>query len=315
MRPALSYGEEMRKALLLLILFARVAHAGLDTSGLYDASGNPINLGQSTMSGSLPVAIASNQSAIPVTATITGNSNVNVNDGSGNAITSNASNSNRELHITTPDTTTASTALGALNASVTIAMQGLSSAGFQINAGTLIGTIQAQSSIDGGTTWTNSSFFDTSNSAIINSVTFSSNNTQKIYSILPIGGASHVRVTVSAYTSGTANALLRASMVSGASGAITAAAFGTATITYPNTIANTAVQVLAANVNRKYAMIASPSTSITCQMGSSTGLSGTTGFTIGTGTYFEFKGDNLYTGSLFCIASSAKSLTVTEGTP
>lgn len=57
----------MEKFLLLFaLLFCPMAHAELSTSGLYDANGNPIVLGQSSMNGSLPIAISSNQSQIPV---------------------------------------------------------------------------------------------------------------------------------------------------------------------------------------------------------------------------------------------------------
>lgn len=235
--------------------------------------------------------------------------------GAGITSSSNGTAANQLLHTQSPDTITATIALGALNATVSISMAGLASVGFQILAGTLIGTITPQCSIDGGTTWASASFYDSSNSTIVNSVTFASANTQKILSVLPVGGSSNVRVIVTAYTSGTANTLMRASEVSAAAGAVTAAAFGTAGLTYPVTIANTAVLLLAANVNRKYAMISSPSTTLQIQLGSSTGLTNSTGFTIASGGFFELKGDSLYTGPIYGIASSAKTIAVTEGTP
>jgi len=219
------------------------------------------------------------------------------------------------LHIQSPDNVTGATALGALNASVSMAVTGLASVGFQLAAGTLIGTIQAQCSLDGGTSWENVPFYNPANQTVLQSITFASSNTLTIVSILPIGGASNVRVTVSAYTSGTANGIIRASNVVSSVGAITAAAFNTVSLTYPTTVANTAVLLLAANANRKYAMISSPSTSIQVQLNTSTGLSTTTGFNIPSGGYYEFKGDNLYTGAIYGIASSVKTIAVTEGTP
>jgi hypothetical protein len=51
-------------------------------------------------------------------------------------------------------------------------------------------------------------------------IVFSSSNTLEILAILPIGGSSNVRVIVTAYTSGTANSLLRASQVAGATSSI-----------------------------------------------------------------------------------------------
>lgn len=238
-------------------------------------------------------------------------------DSSGNGITStnNGNAADQVLHSWSPDTTTASTVLGALNALISISVMGHASVGFQINAGTLIGTLIPMCSIDGGITYVNCSFYDSSNSTISNSIVFGSANTLKVLSILPIGGSSHVQVKVTAYTSGTANSILRASEVTAAAGAVTAAAFGTVSLTYPATIANTAVLLLAANINRKYAMISSPSVSIQIQIGTSTGLSNTTGFNISSGGFYEFKGDNLFTGNIYGIAASVKTISVTEGTP
>lgn len=235
---------------------------------------------------------------------------------------SSASNGNASpaqlLNTQTPDTTTASTALGALNAAVTIAMAGLPSVGFQLAAGTLIGTLIPESSLDGGTSWQSCRFYDDSNSSVLPTITFGTANTLKIVSILPVGGSSHVRVRVSAYTSGTANGLMRASNVNSAAGAITSAAFGVVSNTYPALTANTAVQILAANANRKYAYISNNSGSlIVIQFGSATGLtSAAKGLVIPNNNFYELKGDNLYTGAIFAYTnSSGIVVAVTEGTP
>ena len=238
----------------------------------------------------------------------------------GVAITS-ASNGNAAdqlLHIQTPDTTTPTTALGALNAVVNIAMAGLASAGFQLDAGTFIGTLTPQCSIDGGVTWINCSFYDPANSSILPSVTFTSSNTLTALSILPMGGASHVQVVVSAYTSGTANALMRASMVTGAAGAVTASAFGTVNNMSVALTKNAATQILVANPNRKYAYISNNSGSIiTIQFGSSAGLTSTVnGLIIPYNSYYELKGNNLYTGVVYAFTSgNSITIAVTEGTP
>lgn len=63
---------------------------GSSNVNLVSVSGTPFLLGQHTMAGSLSVAIASDQSAIPVTGTITTSPNVNVHDGAGNSISSTA---------------------------------------------------------------------------------------------------------------------------------------------------------------------------------------------------------------------------------
>lgn len=245
---------------------------------------------------------------------------IRTTDGSGNSITSasNGTAGNQLLHAQTPDTTTASTALGALNATNQIAMAGLASSGFQILSGTLIGTITPECSIDGGTTWAQAAFYDPSNSTISTNVVFASSNGTKILSILPIGGSSHVRVRVSAFTSGTANCLLRASQVTGSAGAVTAAAFGTITNSFVGLTASTPTLVLAANVNRKYAYVSNPSGStITLQLGSSTGLTGTNrGLVIPANNFFELKGDNLFTGNIYAFSTSGSvTVSVAEGTP
>lgn len=141
----------------------------------------------------------------------------NTYDGAGNAITSdnNGNANNQILHVATPDTTVASTALGALNATIQVAMNGLPSVGFQILTGTLIGTLTPECSIDGGTTWVQCNFYNPTSQSAANTHTFSAANATTVLSILPIGGSSHARVIVTAYTSGTANAIMRASAVTG----------------------------------------------------------------------------------------------------
>ena len=117
---------------------------------------------------------------------------------------------NNAVTITDADTT-ATGALGALNAAVTIVMAGEMGSGMQLVAGSLIGTIVAEVSTDGGTTWAPTFFDDPSTSNIVSSITFSVANTAITRSIVGAGGASSVRVRVSAYTSGTATCNMRAS--------------------------------------------------------------------------------------------------------
>jgi hypothetical protein len=136
----------------------------------------------------------------------------NTYDGFGNAITS-ASNGNagqQLLSVQIPNTSVAPVALGALNANVSIAMAGLQTVGFQMAAGTFIGTVTPQYSIDGGTSWLTCSFLNASTGNITSSFTFTSSNTLTILGIIPGGGATNVRVIVTAYTSGTASCILSA---------------------------------------------------------------------------------------------------------
>jgi hypothetical protein len=109
------------------------------------------------------------------------------------------------------DTLTSGT-LGALNASVTIVLSGKVEAGFQIAAGTLIGTIVAEITIDGGTTW-NTTYIDQLGGNKVSSITFSSANTATAGTIVGVGGSGSARIRVSAYTSGTCNISLRATSV------------------------------------------------------------------------------------------------------
>src|ERR1700730_6380354 len=60
----------------------------LQNVNLTEIGGATITEGQKTSANSVPVVIASDQSAIPVTGTITTSPNVNVHDGSGNTIAS-----------------------------------------------------------------------------------------------------------------------------------------------------------------------------------------------------------------------------------
>ena len=137
----------------------------------------------------------------------------NLYDGSGNAITSSSNGyaGQQLLNVQVPNTTVAPVALGALNASVSIAMAGLQTVGFQMAAGTFIGTITPQYSVDGGTSWQSCSFLNAGTGNISSSYSFTASNTLTILGVIPGGGATNVRVTVTAYTSGTANCILSAS--------------------------------------------------------------------------------------------------------
>jgi len=222
----------------------------------------------------------------------------------------------RGLNVTTPDSVTSSSPLNALNASVSIQLSGLNSAGFQIYPGNFTGTLLAESSVDGGSSWATIPFYDPLNATVLTNLTFTNPNPLKIVSLIPLGGSSHVRVRVSSYTSGTANALLRASTVSGAAGAVTAAAFGQVTNTYVSIPANTITLLLASNVNRKYAYISNGSANtLKIQMSSSVGLTTSTGLPIPANQYYEFRGDNLFTGNIYGISSNAITISINEGIP
>lgn len=101
----------------------------------------------------------------------------------------------------------------------------------------------------------------------------------------------------------------------------TAQPFNTATNASVALTANTAVQVLAANVNRKYVGIVNNSAfDVTLCLGGTTTSGTTTGVTLnqgiilkGGGGGFESIPPALYTGQISAICASAASLAVVEG--
>ena len=100
-------------------------------------------------------------------------------------------------------------ALGALNAAVQVNASGLETVGMQLAAGTLVGTLVAESSTDGGTTW-NATYFDLPLGTKQQTIVFGSANAATPATLVGVGGANLYRVRVSAFTSGTANITLRA---------------------------------------------------------------------------------------------------------
>ncbi len=166
--------------------------------------------------------VATENNVAPVRITEQRAFHTNLRNSSGTEITSSNTSvpGNQILHTQAPDNFTASTALGALSATVSLSIAGLTSVGFQLAAGTLIGTLIAESSLDGGTTWVTSGMVDSASPTIVTSLVFTSSNTLKVLSIIPVNGASNVRIRVSAYTSGTANGILRATTTRGVSQSI-----------------------------------------------------------------------------------------------
>ena len=108
---------------------------------------------------------------------------------------------NNSIAVTSTGTSdvTATGALGALNAAVQVTLAGHGTVGFQLAAGTLIGTIVAEASFDGGTTW-NATYFDQTAGNKVHSIVFSSSNTALGSTIVGVGGSGLARIRVSAYT-------------------------------------------------------------------------------------------------------------------
>lgn len=97
-------------------------------------------------------------------------------------------------------------ALGALNAVTQTSLSGHKGCGLSLAAGTLVGTLTPEISVDGNT-WVASRFIDVTGT-LTSTVVFAVPNTAQNLSIVCLGGTAQVRVRVSAYTSGTALAYL-----------------------------------------------------------------------------------------------------------
>lgn len=113
------------------------------------------------------------------------------------------------------DTVGTPVALNALNVAAQVALAGQRGAGFFLAAGTLIGTIVPELSFDGGTTWVATFFVDGDGTNLVlpQTIVFAANNTVTQKAILLHGGATHARVRVSLFTSGTATCTLRATQL------------------------------------------------------------------------------------------------------
>lgn len=145
-----------------------------------------------------------------------------------------------------PDRVTSS-ALGALNAAVTVAVSGRGGVGGYVATGTLSGTVTPEVTID-GTHWLATSVFTFSAGTAPARATTVTLNT--LFGIEIPAGAKQARIRVSAYTSGTSTGTLLATMEPGAtsttatvSGTVAATQSGTWTVQPGNTANTTAWKV------------------------------------------------------------------------
>lgn len=238
---------------------------------------------------------------------------------------------------------TATGALGALNAAVSATIPGEMSTGMQLAAGTLIGTLTPQYTYDGGTTWNPTYFSDPGTGTLAATLVFGANNTATSRIIVAPAGAGQVRVTVSSYTSGTANITLRAStvqcpvplfagipavptpptiaQVGGSDGtnlrALSVDTSGRPVVVFPTAtlsngaetaVAGSAVSVLAANASRKTAII--QNTGLANVRVGVTGVAATTGVRVAPGDMVIFDMPYCPTAAIFAIREGATSSTV-----
>lgn len=106
--------------------------------------------------------------------------------------------------------TSATGTLGALNAAVTLPIVGYSGVGCNIpSGGTLVATVLAEQSFDGGSTWLSGAYTINPTSNIFGQgFSLTNPNVAQNASVKVASGATHVRLRVSAYTSGTAIATI-----------------------------------------------------------------------------------------------------------
>src|SRR5258706_2666552 len=110
-----------------------------------------------------------------------------------------------------PDTVGTIVALNALNAAATVSLRGKSGANCVLSAGTLAGTVVMEFSPDSTVSWTDAVPFDgTTSKRLIGGQALTNPNAQHNYYGVTVGGATDIRLRVSAFTSGTANASCRA---------------------------------------------------------------------------------------------------------
>jgi hypothetical protein len=101
--------------------------------------------------------------------------------------------------------------LDGANDTAIVDVRGQIGAGVQIASGTLEATIVPELSLDGGTTWVASYFADPATGRVHTNLVLTNPSSATARAILLIGGATHARVRVSSFTSGSASATLRTS--------------------------------------------------------------------------------------------------------
>src|SRR5436190_3255721 len=117
-------------------------------------------------------------------------------------------------NVSVADTTTDTTPMGALASVTTVNLAGNVGAVFQVQSGgTLVGVLTHECSFDGGTNYPVAvQLTDPSTGQDAPTVTISSGQATTPYTMTCPFGASHARMRVSTYTSGTVNMVARATV-------------------------------------------------------------------------------------------------------
>jgi hypothetical protein len=93
-------------------------------------------------------------------------------------------------------------------ATLMLPVSGFGAAGFSLAPGTLSAAMRPEVSFDGKDTWWPWAFEDPLTGSVLSSLVVTSPNAARSLSIRPPGGTTHVRINVTAYTSGSATAIL-----------------------------------------------------------------------------------------------------------
>lgn len=195
-------------------------------------AGTAAALGQALMAASVPVVIASNQSAIPVTLTPSGTQDVNITKILGTAV--GLANGLPVINGEQVDFTGTFTNATQTNNVVATNLDGYGNVLISINGTYATATAVFEGSDDSGTTWYSLQAARDNTNVIENGYTSLTNTNQSWQINNP--GFDSIRVRSTAVASGTVNVRLSASAAPGAAGATVAVATPDNTILYNNTI-------------------------------------------------------------------------------
>lgn len=217
-----------------------ITPSGTQDTNIVQVGGASVTLGQKMMAASFPITIASNQTSIPVSATI-------ATDSVGLATSANQTNATQLSRITDGTNTASVQAYATGQNPLTIGpgykeMTGLTAGSLNADllsstdvsnfqefiiqvTGTWVGTVTVQGSND-NSTFSNATYESAGSGASTQSSTFTANGTYRI-----LRKSRYLRLRMTAYTSGTANAVMEMySQTTGPSSGILATQSGTWTV-------------------------------------------------------------------------------------
>lgn len=177
------------------LIVAPLTNSSIVKAQLQDNNGAAIVLGQTTMSASVPVVVASDQSAIPTSHTdvVPATQTITALDTG----TSNLTGANGQVfYFGTPTA----------NSAATFALSSIENVTLQANLLGAGGTMVVEISMDGGTFWLRPNVFQTSTQNYTNGFT------APFIATLNVAGCTHVRVRATVSWAGTATIIVRESI-------------------------------------------------------------------------------------------------------